>query len=290
MPPGAPVIVALTVTEGHVSELQEAGFSAELEIGETVLPKPAGKVSEYNAEGTHIVHRDRPMETAYRQMEWTWEQWSGPYTETQARIVDVPYKRYPRTFVEPPSVELTVAEVPGREKVVVSEPVPYDDEHVDALLHRVNLFRELFGEAALLTEELEPFTRTEVRRLNWEILPPGELPWERLQRRLRPILDRMGERTGPAVEHRLRLLTEEREPDFTAVGRAGFHGYIIFGYESTGLYVVESLHYGNATYVLGQDWARLSQMTKAEILRADLQEDRIIHREGWDGRVRGLLR
>lgn len=116
------------------------------------------------------------METHYRQMEWTWEEWHGPYTETQSRIVDVPYERYPRTFVPPPSVEITVAEQSNGDKVVVTEAVPYDDEHAKALLHRINLFRELFGEAALLTEDLEPFTRTDIRRLNWTILPPGEMP------------------------------------------------------------------------------------------------------------------
>lgn len=82
----------------------------------------------------------------------------------------------------------------------------------------------------------------------------------------------------------------DHKPDFTAVGQAGFHGYIVYGYERKGVYVLESLHYGNATYVFGQDWARLSQMTKAEILRDDLHKHRVIHREGWEGEVRKILR
>jgi hypothetical protein len=38
-----------------------------------------------------------------------------------------------------------------------------------------------------------------------------------------------------AVEHRLRLLTEDHKPDFSAVGRAGFHGYLVFGFTDKGL-------------------------------------------------------
>ena len=43
------------------------------------------------------------------------------------------------------------------------------------------------------------------------------------------------------------------------------------------------------TYVFGEDWEQLSQMTKAEILTNELQRDRVIHREGWDGRIRDIL-
>jgi hypothetical protein len=53
--------------------------------------------------------------------------------------------------------------------------------------------------------------------------------------------------------------------------------------------VVESAHYGNATYIFGEDWARLSQMTKAEIIEGGLHRERIIHREGWEGEMRRVL-
>jgi hypothetical protein len=58
----------------------------------------------------------------------------------------------------------------------------------------------------------------------------------------------------------------------------GFNGYIVFGYADLGLFVLESLEHGNATYVFGQDWEQLSALTKKEILHGGLQEERIIHR------------
>jgi hypothetical protein len=290
VPAGAPVVVALSDLDRHHAALRRAGFSEELGEGETILPGPVGKTSLYNAEGRYIVHKDQPKETVYRQQEWTWEEWHGPYTVTQSRIVDVPYERYPRTFVEPPSVELTVAKDLSGDKVVVCEALDYSPTNEEALLHRINLFRELFGECDLLTGDLSPFIGTKLRRLNWEVLPQGELPWERLKQRLDLILKQLGERKGPVAEHRLKILTEDHKPAFTAVGRAGFRGYLVFGFKDKRVFILESLHYGNATYVFDEDWERLSQMTKAEILAGNRQKDRIIHREGWDAAVRRCLR
>jgi hypothetical protein len=286
----APVVIALSEIAEHEARLREIGFSDDLPLGETVLPLPVGTVSHYNAEGDYIVHRDRPKETRYRQMEWTWEEWHGPYNRVErSRIVDVPYEAYPRTFRPPPGIELTIAEAATGAKAIVTPALAYSTENKSALLHRVNLLLELFGRATLLTGDLEPYLRTEVRRYNWDVLPPGEMPWPQLQERLGPILDEFGERKRPVAEHRLRTFTETYPSDFTAVGRAGFRGYLVFGYQEQSIYVVESLQYGNATYVFGEDWEQLSRMNKAEILNQDLQQDRIIHNEDWSCKIQDML-
>lgn len=223
------------IHKDHGEALREAGFPADLSAGDTVLPAVKGNVSKFNAEGGEIVHKDQPKETAYRQQEWTWTEFRGRYDRVErSKIVDVPYKRYPRTPIPPPSIELIAAEDVSGELVVITPPLDYTDANAEALLHRVNLLRELFGEAKLLTEDLAPFDNLKLRRLNWEVLPVGERPWPQLRRRLDPILRNFGERSGPAVEQRLKILTEDHSPDFSAVGRAGFHGYIIFGFNERG--------------------------------------------------------
>jgi hypothetical protein len=284
---GEAVVIGLTELDAHRDELTRAGFSDELVLGERVLPARLGRVSRHNAEGTQKPDKTKPMETAYRQIEWEWKEWDGTW---HSKIVDVPYERYPRIFIPPPAVELEVAEDPDGDKVIVVDPLDYTKTNEEALLHRINLFRELFGEASILTEQLQSFVHADFRRLNWEVLPPGEMPWERLEEKVEPILREFGDRERPVAEHRLKVLTQDHKPDFTAVGRAGFRGYLVFGFEDKGIYVVESLEYGNATYVFGEDWERLSQMTKAEILNQDLQQARLIHREGWDGEIEALLR
>jgi hypothetical protein len=57
---------------------------------------------------------------------------------------------------------------------------------------------------------------------------------------------RDGVRKGPVAIRRLTVLTQEFQPEVVAVGRAGFAGYLAFGYGE--IYVMESLYYGNATY------------------------------------------
>lgn len=280
----APIVIGLSNLDAHPEQLAAAGFPAVLESGQRLLPAKVGPVSEFNAEGGWERHRDQPKETAYREFNWEWKQWDGTW---HSDTVYQAYERYPRTKIEPPAVELEVQEAPGGARVLVTDALTYAAANQAALLHRVNLLRELFGEAQVFTEALEQYTKVELKRLNWQVLPPGEMPWAQLQAHVRPLIDRMGVRKGPVVERRLKVLTEDHEPQFAAVGQAGFSGYLVFGFGE--LYVLESLYYGNATYVFGQDWEELSQMTKAQVICGNLQQERIIHRQNWEGQICQLL-
>jgi len=76
---GQEVVIALP----YIGEVRETliglGFSEELEAGESVLPLAVGPVTRFNSDGKDIVHRDQAKETAYRQQEWTWKEYHGPY-------------------------------------------------------------------------------------------------------------------------------------------------------------------------------------------------------------------
>ena len=148
---------------------------------------------------------------------------------------------------------------------------------------------ELFGECSVLRSNLEDIIRAEVRRLNWEVLPQGRMPWERLKTHVDPFVRRQRRGNRPIIERRLQTINGYG-PEFVALGRAGFSGYVVFGFPEKSLYVLESVNRDNATYVFEDDWRRLSQMTKAEILDHSLQKDRVIHREGWPSRIRNILR
>jgi len=286
---GDRVVIALVDPRQRRDRLREIGLGDELTIGDAVLPARLGPVSRFNAEGRWEVHRDRPKETVTRQREWTWEQWAGRgRTETHSRIVDISYQRYPRTLIPPPGVEISVGEDVAGHEIVRAPEIVFLPRNEDALKHHVNLFLELFGECEVLSGDLEPRLAPELRRLNWKILPPGKHPWSRLQRELEPVLNEAKRGNRPVVSHRLEFLGGFG-PEFAAVGLGGFSGYTVFGFPELETFVVESAHYGNATYVFGEDWARLSQMTKAEVIEGGLHRERIIHREGWEGEMRRVL-
>lgn len=287
---GTKIVVGVLDLDRFTSILSRIGFTKPYQSGQTILPSRIfGPISLYNAEGKYIVHKDQPMETAYREAEWHWQEWNGPYDKVdRSKIVDVPYKRYPRSFVEPPSIEFMVSKDSAGNEVLVSSPIEKNEENKESLLHTVNLFLEIFGEALFFTKSLDTITKTPVIRLNWDVLPQGEMPWQQFKKRLEPLIKRVRKGNRPIVEYRLETINAHK-PDFRAVGRGGFHGYIIHGFSDKSLFVLESIYYGNATYVFGEKWEELSKMTKAEILNAKLQKDRIIHLEGWQDKITSLM-
>ena len=284
---GKKVAVALKGIEDHKDALAKAGFTDKLGLGETVLPASVGKVSEYNAEGRYEPQKDKPKETVYRQVLWTHMEWRGPYQEEVTSIVDRPYKRYPRKFFPPPGVELTVAESKSGDKVVTTDPIQWNAANEESLLHVVNLFLELFGECSVLTGDLADLAAINIQRLNWKILPEGEYPWDKLNQKLQPIIQRRSAQPG-VVTARLATINKY-QPDFVAVGQGGFEGYVVFGFPQKDLYVLESANENNATYVFDKNWKALSQLSKADILDGKLQKDRLIHRKYWAHQVRKLL-
>lgn len=278
---GQEVIIALPYTDEINETLITCGFSEELEPGENVLPAVVGPVTRFNSTGKYIVHKDQPMETAYRQQEWTWQEYHGPYdTVEQSRIVDIPYKRYPRTFVGPPAIELSLATNADGNLLVVSPAITYSPENEELLLHIINAFLEIFNECHILDTAMQEIIRAPIKRLNWEILPQGRKPWGELRPLISGVIDGLSEGNRKVIDKRIESINEH-EPEFVAVGRAGFTGYLVFGFPEKGLYILESTEVNNATYVIDNNWELLSSLTKAEILNNNLHRERVIHRENW---------
>lgn len=284
---GQKIIIGAKNLDDKEVQLKKMGFE-NIDIGMTVLPSPAfGPVSRFNANGKNLVHKDKPKETAYRTIEWHWKQWHGKDTIDKSKLVDVPYKRYPRSFIAPPSVELKLTTSIKGDTVLVAPMYTMGIEN-DVLLHAINLLLEIFGECYVYTEDLDELIKTETTRLNWKILPKGKRPWRQLKDELKPVISKVRKGKRSFIEKRLETINTF-EPEFTAVGTAGFAGYIIMGFPSSNVFVLESLYYGNATYVLGTDWKSISKLTKAEILNENLHKDRIIHRVSWFDKIKSIF-
>ena len=285
---GQKVIFGIKSIDDRKAKLKKIGFE-NTDVGATVLPSPVfGPVSKFNADGKHLIHKDKPKETAYRSTEWHWKQWHGRDVLDKSKLVDVPYERYPRTFIDPPSVELQlVASTKGNTILVTPTYTMGSEDKI--LLHTINLLLEIFGECYVYTKDLNEVIKADTIRLNWKILPGGKRPWQQLKGELKPIISKALKGKRELIEKRLATINDF-EPEFTAVGTAGFAGYIIMGFPSSKTFVLESLYYGNATYVLGTDWESISKLTKAEILNETLHKDRIIHCRNWFDRVKNIFK
>jgi hypothetical protein len=74
-----------------------------------------------------------------------------------------------------------------------------------------------------------------------------------------------------------------------AIGNGGFVGYVVFGFEDTGIYILESAYINNATYVFDEGWEAFSQLTKAKILTQGVHHARIIHNKHWYRSIKSLF-
>lgn len=289
VPAGLEAMLAVPLPEVPRDRVTKVGFAAVPQVGEKVLSAIVGPVSRFNAEGSFIRHRDQPMETCYRLHEHKYKEWHGPERLEATKYVDVPYKRYPRTPIPPPSVELSIVTLPdGRQAISTVSALTVDFENPDKLKHAINLMLELFGFCDVIDKDLLPIGVAPVVSLNWRVLPAGEMPWTQLEQHLKPVLDIQKKGKRPVVEHRLKEINRY-SPTFVAVGHGGFTGYVIFGFRKIGLYVLECARYGNATYILEEDWKELSRLTKAEILNQKRHKVRLVHIPSWRARVGALL-
>jgi len=287
---GERILLGVSLSEELLPKLIKMGFTKELRAGDTILPSPkTGRFCRYNAEGKTTIHRNQEKETAYRTVEWHWLEWHGKEQVEQSDFRDVPYQRYPRSLIPPTSIELKFDVNEKSQSFLVSPIFEYRPENFDPIQISINMFLEIFGFCEIFTGDLMAINKTPVRRVNWEILPPGQYPWEKIHQLLKPIIDEAKPGNRPVITNRLETISSYT-PDWYIIGHGGFRGYIIHGFPEKGLFVLESMFYGNATYVFGRLWEDLSKLTKAEIINEDFQLDRIIHVKGWHTKINKLLK
>lgn len=274
--------IGIKVSETELSKLVRTGFSKLVNIGEQVLPTVIGKVTDFNANGSFEKLTDLPKETIYRDVETT--DWHG-----YRHYVSVPYQRYQRKPIPAPNIELTIVENNG-EKIIVSPSINNSKKNEFLIKHKINLFLETFGECEILKEDLSPSFKN-IKKLNWNVLPEGKYPWSELKDKVTEIVEKYNysKEGKKRIENRISLINKY-SPDFIAIGNAGFHGYMVFGFPKKGIYLLESVHLGNATYIFGDDWEKLSKLSKKEILDENLHKDRIVHRKLWHFNIMKILK
>lgn len=269
--------------------LEQAGFKDFVE-GESVLPATVfGPRSGFNANGQDKPQKDLPKEKVCWMREICWEEWRGRNeTERVCDFRDRCYERYPREHISAPCVYLTIAKNRQGENLVISPACLYNPDSPSLLLHTINLFLEIFGECEILQENLEALVNVPIRRKNWRILPPGLYPWKRIRQELEEIVAQAPRGNQNLIWDRLQHISLHN-PSFLAIGEGGFRGYFVLAFPDKKLFVLESLACNNATYILDDNWEKLSKLTKAEILNEGLHKARLIHRRGWHQLIHELF-
>ena len=264
--------------------LRELGFDGNPADGESIVPSQVGPISTFNANGREIVRKDLPKVSQSRMVWASWNDWHGnPHSGMQIRSQQV----YQKELIPPPEEYITLMQSePG--PVLASRTLSRKVDKDEMIIHVINLFLELFGSLEITSVDLKYAQSLHVKRLNWRILPPGEFPFERATNELSKFLDRVDERVRPVIQSRIKSVTQYK-PDFMAVGVGGFREYVVFGFQSKNIYVLESPSLGNATYVFRNNWAEVSALSKKEILDGALHEARLVHNHRWTGALRQAI-
>lgn len=270
--------VGKKVDEVSSNLLKKIGFPDNATEGIKLLGRIVGPVSRLNVNGSYIRLRDRPKEIKYREI--CVKDWHGNY-----HYVDIPYERYQRLEIPAPEAELQTAMI-NNELFIISERLTHTEANNARNRHVINLFLEYFGDCEVFNAQLRTtLAEIPVRRVNWEILPQGEYPWERIPSdgikkdgSSQRILQR---HTYDTIKH--------FHPTSITIGTGGFRGYIVFAFPEKNLFILENMLYGNATYVFDNNWEEFSQLSKGEILNSGLLQERIVHREGWESSISRLF-
>ena len=157
----------------------------------------------------------------------------------------------------------------------------------DELFFNLNLLQENIGTVDVFstTSTREEFLNS--LQLNWEIFPPGQRD-EDLQRITQGLRGLNPQRLDE-INDRYRFLREEN-PVSIILGRSGMLRY--FGAKfSDNLVVFENTSYGNAIYILFENWRELSQLSRLEIQnRPPNQYIRVLHWGDWKTKVKAIIK
>jgi len=128
-----------------------------------------------------------------------------------------------------------------------------------------------------------------MRKLSWELLPPGKAPFAKIKSHFQRLAASGNSKHQQYKPERIDTI-KRLGPDETYIGSREFEGYAVFYFRAKQVAVLDCPFVGNAIYVIRGDWQRLSHLSKAELLAFHpKQVRRIIHRGRWVARLATTL-
>ena len=282
---GEEIYIIQNNTSKYTKKLEEIGFDSSLIVGNSVLPKAIGSVSRFNANGKFELLRDESKETYIIDREIKWLAFGK---HPMSRLVTFSYNRYKRKLIDAPAQELVVMTDKDDNKIISSKLITFTLENKLLIKHNVNLFLELFGECQLVDKNLISRIKTPIKRLNWNLLPKGKMPWNELENHLKDKTDIELNRNSKEIYARINYINSF-EPDFIATGNGGFNDYVVLGFKSMDIFVLENRKPQNATYIFRNNWQDITKLSKREILKESLQDKRLIHNLNWKENIQKIL-
>jgi hypothetical protein len=157
------------------------------------------------------------------------------------------------------------------------------------LLFCLNLLQESTGVSGVYASEAtrEDFIGTV--HLDWEVFPPGKA--DELIAFIKKNSGGLSPQKAGVVAERIKLFGTLPVKQFIyGSGSFGGAGAYVGALYADDLVVFENMTYGNALYVLYDDWQDVSKRSRLELLRGTTENfDRVVHTDGWEQRFQELI-
>lgn len=251
----------------------------------------SGRFGRWNVNGNVLKRRDLPkVEKTYA---WESRNFGRTDTSTRFRTRSV----YQSELIHGRGMSLSVQATPknsGTGYIVYVRCEFLFDRDASIDDHDIVMAASLVGEALGTTPRaVSPsLSRQEWAAslvVNWSFLPPGSYTPDRIYD-----LAYAGQNRRAASPDRNVMLDriemiQSTLPRQVVIGTSGSDRYIGFKYRDD-LVALENFIYGNALYVMYEEWETLSQKTRLELLSGNmLGFDRVVHAGKWRDTFRNLL-
>lgn len=275
----------------------EGGFGhlalpGELEQPSDVIPpRDMGTYSTRNVEGWEVKRTDLPKIT--KTFYWETPNFGdaatyGTHLHFQDREV------YQREFHEPrfygissSLLKMATGAGGGVYHIAINQPLLRTQKGYEGeLLFMLNLLQENCGSVGVFSTNALKDEIISTLSLDWEIFPPGSN--DEIVRRLTAGRKQDARKTGVVAE-RVKLFSLLK-PNAYLRGNGAFSNYIGARYADN-LVVFENMEYGNALYILYDNWQEVSKRSRLDLIRGtDAEFDRLPHTYGWEQAFGDIMR
>lgn len=278
------------IESGKLTHLGVTASRGEITTISPFLPRGSARWSKWNLTGREVKRPDWPKQTR------SWTTTSPNFGDgarfgynTHLHSRDVPAKQtlHAKSFAFNVS---TTERMDGKVAVlVVLEPefsTAVDIASAD-LLMAVSLTREVAGTPRVFGTDGSTERWDQNQGFDWEFLPVDHngsvADYE-------TVANTLGVARGMRDTFRERYdAIREFQPTAIRYGNTGFARYVAFEFMNT--VVLENYYYGNAAYVMYEDWQSLSQRTRLDLLSdPSARFERVVHSKGWQNKLKQAIR
>lgn len=240
-----------------------------------------GIYARRNILGYDIIHKDKPK--IPKTISWDVPNFGDPekgYHEISRKLMV-----YQRTHIPARDWEVSLyIEKQNDDKIVITAKliVPFDknsERFNEDLFFAINLMQEQFSNCHMIDSELSNEEIRNITVVDWDIFPPGTI-----EGFVEKAVKRIKEPSPEKIENfkqRTNIL-QQLDPVEYILG-AGMNSKYFGAKFAENVVVFENLEYGNAIYILSDNWKEISKMSRIDILRKHENEYiRILHNKGWE--------